>query len=267
MKILLRSSLANVKVQDPISTPLMHQFLGARYGSDANFKHTSIQVAPDKTGKLVPVLNQHLAAGTFGMPGGGGNGTGLALTGTRLPEAFYEATIEYDVRFVGTSPWPFGGKLPGLGGIMPDHGNPPTGGKPSKYGWSSRPMFRRVHGNPDVANLVDYLYHPDQTMNIGDDFKTDKFLHWENWHTIKQSVRMNSIYEEGERVKADGRLRMWLDGEMCIDQNDIIFRHWYAAKVTHMVFDIFCGGNDPAWAPLSDIDVQIKNLTITTPNR
>jgi hypothetical protein len=265
MKTLIRSTLADAAAQDPISPRAMHAFIGAEYGGERNFTNTSVRQVDGPNGRTASVLNQHLKAGTFGMPGPPGNGTGISLTGTPLPRPYYEAAIEFDLRYVGSGRWPLGMKIPGLGGVLAGHGNsPPTGGAPSRYGFSARLMARRNKDDETTGALFGYLYRPLQTEEYGIDLPTGKILHWNTWYHIKQTLRMNAIYTEGKRPKADGVHQIYVDGDLAYESTTEIFRLWYQAKVTHLPWDIFCGGHDASWCPETDLDVQTTNLVLAT---
>ncbi len=44
------------------------------------------------------------------------------------------------------------------------------------------------------------------------------------WHCIEAMFRLNSLDMANERPNADGELRGWVDGELVIEQTDVIFR-------------------------------------------
>ena len=269
---ILSSNLETATVASPISVADMQTFFGdtTGVGNANNYAFTSVKYAAGRDKLSTKVLSQHLEQGTYGMPDAGLGGTGIAITGVNLKNApIYEATIEYDVRFVGSGQWPFGGKLPGLGGVLAGHGtNPPTGGNPSPYGWSGRLMHRRTQANNPSApgKLVGYVYDPTQPAGrYGQDRDTGVQLVWNRWYRVKQSYRMNNIVNEGVEGRPNGIHRIWVDDALVFENTAQIFRIWEQAKITHYVHDLFLGGNDPDWAAPADLDVHIDNLLITTP--
>jgi hypothetical protein len=264
----LSSTLETATVANPIGLTDMRTFIGANYGGATNYQYTSVVSTAGTGGATSKVLNQHIEAGTWGMPGGTGNGTGIALTSTPLKGgAVDEASIEFDIRFVGSGQWDLGGKIPGLGGIRTGQaGGVPTGGDPQPYGWSGRSMFRRNNAAPTVsANWVGYVYDPLQAAGqVGQDRATGKLFTWGTWFHIKQAYRMNSITTEGSIGAANGVHRMWHNGVLCYENLAQVFRIYASARITHLVWDNFCGGNDVTFAAPADFEIQFDNLVITT---
>lgn len=265
----LSSTLDAATVANPISLIDMRTFIGANYGGATNYQYTSVVSTTGPAGATSKVLNQHLEAGTWGMPGGTGNGTGIALTSTPLKGgAVDEASIEFDIRFVGSGQWDLGGKIPGLGGLFPGQGGGvPTGGTPSIYGWSGRSMFRRNNSAPTVSSAwVGYVYDPQQPADqYGQDRATTKLFTWNTWFHIKQAYKMNTVTSEGSATPpANGVHRMWHNGVLCYENLAQVYRRYAAARITHLVWDNFCGGNDVTFAAPADFEIQFDNLLITT---
>lgn len=265
----LSSTLEAATVANPISLTDMRTFIGASYGGATNYQFTSVVSTTGPAGSTSKVLNQHMEAGTWGMPGGTGNGTGIALTSTPLKGgAVDEASIEFDIRFVGSGQWDLGGKIPGLGGLRPGaSGGVPTGGDPSPDGWSGRSMFRRNNAAPTVsANWVGYMYDPQQAAGqYGQDRTTGKLFTWGTWFHIKTAYKMNTVTTEGSSTPpANGVHRMWHNGVLCYENLAQVYRRYTAARITHLVWDNFCGGNDVTFAAPADFEIQFDNLLITT---
>jgi len=267
--VVLSSTLDAATVANPISLTDMRTFIGANYGGATNYQYTSVVSTIGTGGTTSKVLNQYMRAGTWGMPGGTGNGTGIALTSTPLKGgAVDEASIEFDIRFVGSGQWDLGGKIPGLGGLLPGQsGGIPTGGTPSIYGWSGRSMFRRNNAAPTVsANWVGYMYDPTQPANqYGQDRATGQLFTWGTWVHVKQAYKMNTVTTEGStNPPADGVHRMWFNGNLVYENTSQVFRYYKAANITGIVWDNFCGGNDVSFAVPNDFNIQFDNLVITT---
>lgn len=252
-------------VANPISNADMWSWLGRQYGGTSNFANTSVVSTTGPGGSTSKVLDQYLQSGTFGMPGGTGNGTGIALTSCPLGASYEEATIEFDMRFVGSGQWPLGGKIPGLGGVLPGKGSVPTGGDPSIYGWSGRSMFRRYNPNPTVNGFwVGYIYDPTQPAgSVGQDRTTNQLFTWGTWVHVKTYYKMNTVTTEGSSSPpADGIHRMWWNGTLVYENLAQVYRYYAAARITHLVWDNFLGGNDPSWNAPSDVHVQFDNLLV-----
>lgn len=261
---ILSSTLESAALQTPIATADMYRFLGqSSYGGASNFVRTGVVNALGR-GK---VLNQHFTAGQYSPS------DGIALTGSPLPASYDEASIEYDVRFVSAGvPWGWGGKLPGLGGVRPGFGNPPTGGQSSQNGWTGRSMWITPSAgfgseNPkSPVEWIGYIYDPTQGAgSFGQNRRTGKSFIIGQWHRIKQSYKMNTIATEGSTPNADGVHRMWFDGELVFQKTNQVYRYFEAGRITHLVWDMFYGGNTASWAPAADTDIQVDNLLITSP--
>jgi hypothetical protein len=246
----------------------MWTFIGANYGGTSNFVRTSVRSVVGPFGTTSKVLNQHFTAGQFST------GDGIALTGVPLPAAYEEASIEYHVRFTSNgTPWGWGGKLPGLGGIRPGtQTNPPTGGSPTVNGWSGRSMWITPaagfsgEGPLSPNEWIGYIYDPTQGSGFGLNRRTRKTFIRDQWHHIKQYYKMNTVTVEGSTTPtANGIHRMYFDGALCWEKTNQIFRYYTTAKITHMVWDNFYGGGTVDWAPTADTDIQFDNLLITTP--
>ncbi|MFZ1812572.1 MAG: polysaccharide lyase [Candidatus Saccharimonadales bacterium] len=197
------------------------------------------------------------------------------VTNTPLTQPVDEATLTYDIRFAynAAAPngfdWVWGGKLPGLGGIRPGYGNPPTGGSPSPNGWSGRGMWITKGSYPSVAGtneFISYIYDPTQAPgNYGQNRRTGKAFVADQWHTVTQYYKMNTIATEGVSGNTNGVHRVWFDGQLVYENTAQVFRIYEAAKITHLLWHMFYGGGDYNWAPSYDSDIDIDNLRITTP--
>lgn len=247
------------------------------YGSYSNFTNTAaVQVNDGPYGSPSIVVEQNFPSNNnsnYAMPN---TGTGISLTSTPLKGgAVEEASIEFHFRAVSAGvPWGWGGKIPGLGGLKPGaSGGVPTGGQPSPNGFSCRMMFRRIGTAADAnmnANLVSYFYSPNLPAGaIGNDISTGKVLKANTWHKIKQYHKMNTVITEGDtNPPADGIHRIWLDDVLCYESTTTVYRFYTDAKITHLVWDNFYGGNDVTdgkpWGPVADTRHQFDNHVITT---
>lgn len=267
----INSSLQVATLASPISREDMWDFVGAKYGSYSNFVNTSVVQTDGPGGVSSKVLNQHFPTNGGSNYAADPTGTGITLSSTPLAGGpVTEATIEYDFRCKssGPNPWGWGGKLPGLAGVKPGAGGVPGGGSPSPNGWSGRLMFRGTSARTETqARLVGYVYDPTQGTNgtvYGQDRDTGKSLKANTWHHLKQQYVMNSIATEGSVGNPDGIHRIWLDGVLCWESKTQVYRLFADAKITHLMWDNFYGGDTAAWGPLIDVDHQFDNLVVTT---
>lgn len=275
--VLINGNLESAAVQSPMTRETLWAFTGrANYGQASNLVNTRVVQTDGPGGVTSKVWEQNFPAvvsgstSNYAMPP---TGTGIALTSLKLPTATEHARISYDVRFLSDGP-PFGwgGKLWGLGGIGQGRTSVPTGGQPSPYGWSCRPMFRGAKRgsageNNLTANAVFYMYEPQQPSGtVGGDRQTGKQFVRGQWHHIEQEFVMNSVASPGVPV-ANGIHRGWIDGVQCWEKLDQVFRVYTDAMVTHAVLDNFYGGDDEAdnspWGPKADTRIQFDNLVVT----
>jgi hypothetical protein len=178
---------------------------------------------------------------------------------TYLDRSYDRLTLTYRVKFAGGFDFVKGGKLPGLVGGHKT-GSPDSvvsgGYKPSgNDGWSGRVMWRRD------GRVVQYLYHPDQPTNYGEDlpWRIDgaaaKFLPG-TWHELKTEIVMN------EPGLGNGELRGWLDGKLALDRRNLQFRKTANIAIDALYFSTFFGGDDQSWASSKDEIVFFDSFKI-----
>ena len=182
-------------------------------------------------------------------------------------DAGYEAVeIEYRVKFGEGFDFVRGGKLPGLrGGEGNVGGNKPDG----TDGFTAR-MHWRTDGSSgsqlasDKANIVQYLYHPDQPTNFGEDFRWDdgpsgQWQEFESgrWYQLRHQVVMNTPGQH------DGIVKAWLDGVQVLDLDNIRFRDTPDLQIDSMYFSTFFGGGSSIWATTKDEVAFFDDFRIT----
>ncbi|MGF1537093.1 MAG: polysaccharide lyase [Elainellaceae cyanobacterium] len=156
--------------------------------------------------------------------------------------------LSYRVRFSDNFDFVKGGKLPGLfGGEGASGGNIPNG----TNGFSTRLMWRR-EGQGEV-----YAYLP-----TSEDFGTSigrgrwRFQPGE-WTTVEQEVTLN---QPGE---SDGHIRLWVDGELVIDEPRLLFRTVDSLQLDGLFFSTFFGGGDASWATPQDVYVDFADFEMS----
>tara|TARA_R110002049_G_scaffold240172_2_gene413545 strand:- start:3495 stop:4439 length:945 start_codon:yes stop_codon:yes gene_type:complete len=161
-----------------------------------------------------------------------------------------EAVMEYKVKFDKDLIWAYGGKLPGLGGSsLTNNGSIPSGGtKNLEYitnGFSARLMWRQS-GEGKPVRLVVYTYFPDRDIEkSGVEIEFIRDIQLDTWYTIKQYIKLNT---PGER---DGLLKMYVNGELKLDRNDILYRNTGKSnvKINAAILNTYRGGaaDDTRW--------------------
>ncbi len=281
--ILLNTDWEFATVASPISNANMWQGIGGNVGNNTStFEDASIVNVGGAHGK---VINHFNAAGAFIDSA---NDYGMSMW-IPLAQSVDEATISYDIRWltpdpvtssstVASNPWGKGGKLPGLCGIAPGQGNPPSGGTSKQYGWSCRGMWitpaagYSAEGPRLPVEWIGYMYDPLQpTSAFGQNRRTG--VGWEGtsgvpvgtWANLKQYYKMNTVTTDGVTWSANGIHRMYLDGVLVYEKTNQVFRKYTAGRITHLAYDVYYGGGAVDWAPTGDVNTQIDNLLITTP--
>lgn len=205
----------------------------------------TIVETPDGGGRALEVL---YPADTFGP---GDQGVQWLIS---FDDSYEELYLRYRVRFQSEFEFVKGGKLPGLvGGEGNTGGEVPDG----TDGWSARLMWRRM------GEVVDYVYHPDQSGTYGEDFawKLDgREVQFEpgTWHTLQLRVVMNTP------GASDGRLQGWFDGRLALDVSGMQFRDVPDFAVDGFYFSTFFGGGDQSWAPSSDMHIYFDEIVVAT---
>jgi hypothetical protein len=163
-------------------------------------------------------------------------------------EGLERACLTYRMRFQDDFYFKKGGKLPGLYG-----GNGPTGGDKvtGENGFSARLMWRSLGAGEAYAYVVNKPM--DYGLSIGRgawQFQPGK------WHTIQQEVVLN------DPRKANGKIRVWVDGRHVIDKGQLVFRTTDRIKIDGLMFQTFFGGGEPSWASPKDQRAQFADFKI-----
>jgi hypothetical protein len=169
-------------------------------------------------------------------------------------EGHEDVTVEYRVKFGDGFDFVRGGKLPGLaGGAANTGGNIPNG----TDGFSARMHWRTAGSEgsrltPNVANIAQYIYHPD--ANQGDDFNWDDGPtgKWERfaagkWYHLKHRIKMNTPGKNGQPGLNDGIIQAWLDEKMALNRTGVRFRDIGSLKIDALYFSTFFGGSGSRW--------------------
>ena len=180
-----------------------------------------------------------------------------------------DVTIEYQIKFGEGFDFVRGGKLPGLaGGKANTGGNIPNG----TDGFSARMHWRTdgsrgSHLTSDMANITQYVYHPD--ADRGDDFNWDDGPsgRWEKfeagkWYHLKHRIKMNTPGQNGQPGLNDGIAQAWLDGEMVLNRTDVRYRDIDSLKIDVFYFSTFFGGGGSQWNTTADETVFFDDFKI-----
>jgi hypothetical protein len=181
--------------------------------------------------------------------------TGKSQWKMNLGSSYDELYLSYRLRFDDNFDFVRGGKLPGFcGGECNSGGDPPDG----TDGWSARMMWRTDGSggsplNPNQANIVQYVYHPDQAGTNADDIKWDDgtladWKHFDSdvWYHLQHRIVMNTPGQ------SNGIIQAWLDGEMVLNQQNMRFRDNSTFGIDWLYFSTFFGGSSEVWEASKD---------------
>lgn len=159
--------------------------------------------------------------------------------------------VYYGFRFKFDSNFDFksGGKLNGvIGGNDPSPGVPTDGAS-----GSSVSLMWRKHPNGTDAYMHTYTYceNKDDQWGQRDTFKDANNnmiqIVRDQWYSVVVKIKMNT------QNVPDGRITVYLDGQVVIDRNDYLFRSGsgtWGWDINQLIY--FFGGNGPGWAPGTD---------------
>ncbi|ORY01864.1 hypothetical protein K493DRAFT_277672 [Basidiobolus meristosporus CBS 931.73] len=174
-----------------------------------------------------------------------------------------EATLEFQVYFPRGFNFVKGGKLPGFYG---GSGDCTRDSRDSERCFSTRFMWRSGGEGelysyaPDKQGPGYCDIPPDSVCNpaYGDSLARGAFKFPPGkWSTIRQSMRLNSV------GKQDGVLKVWMDNQLVINYNQMVFRTKADAKISGLLFHTFFGGADPSYRTPVDTYTYFKNIKLT----
>jgi len=102
------------------------------------------------------------------------------------------------------------------------------------------------------GRIVQYVYHPDQPGENGEDFpweiagKAAKLIPGK-WQNLKTQIIMNT---PGQK---NGIIRSWLDGVLALEIKTLRFRDIPSIGIDAFYFSTFFGGRGLDWAPPKDV--------------
>jgi hypothetical protein len=168
-------------------------------------------------------------------------------------QSYDEMYSSFRIKFADDFDFVRGGKVPGMaGGAANAGGNVPDG----TDGFGGIMMWR-----PD-GMIVQYVYHPDQPGQWGEDFDWNiggqRYFEPGTWHHIENRIVINTPGEH------DGIIQGWLDGELALDVRDFRFRDVTDFAVDLFFFQTHFGGGDPSWEPQKDEFIYFDNFFVST---
>ncbi|WAX55913.1 hypothetical protein M6B22_15395 [Jatrophihabitans cynanchi] len=258
-EVLFAQDYDGLPISDPVSVATERLALGDPTLSlgGSNVARTAI-VAASGRGNVMRVT----------MPAKAISEASGVIIDAKLAKSVDAASIQYDIRFDSGFDWSRGGKLPGLGGAMPNVSPSVAGGcnAGSSSAWSGRGMWITPSSYPSVTaanEWIGYMYDYKKAAACGDNLRTGKALTAGTWHTVKQYYKLNSISASGT-PNADGVSKMWLDGVLVRNASDVLYRSSAGLHINYLYWEVFRGGGDSTWASPTEGTVDFDNLVINS---
>jgi hypothetical protein len=241
----------DTKQTEPVTMPALFAN-GWELRSGGSFGGANLESLSDPSGRFPEILRVHYPAGsasptvteTDNAPVGGAQ-MYLYKQGIEPADSL---VLRYFVRFPAGFDFVKGGKLPGLFGGTVNNGKKipdGTNGLSTRYMW-------RSGGRGEV-----YAYLP-TSNTTGTSFGRGNWTFTPGpWHEIEQAVDLNVPGQ------ADGRIRVWFDGNLVLDQTGLLFRTTDALKLEGLFFSTFFGGSDSSWATPVSTYTDFADFTLS----
>ncbi len=208
------------------------------------------QVIADETGQFSKVLRIRYPRGSASPTVSRENDApvgGTQFYGNLGLGAHEALKLSYFVRFSEEFDFVKGGKLPGLfGGTGNTGGRIPNG----RDGFSTRFMWRQ-RGQGEV-----YAYLPTSRAHGTSIGRGQWRFQPGQWHHLEQEVTLN---QPGQR---DGKVRVWVDGRLRLEKDQLEFRSTRALKIDGILFSTFFGGDDTSWATKKEVVADFANFAV-----
>lgn len=176
-----------------------------------------------------------------GLPYGG---TGFQ---SLLPAAYEVARLSYKVRFPADFAQARGGKLPGLcGGACNGGGTIPNGvdGFSARYMWVEDFSGSIYAYTPNSVTYGTYIGRKQIPLTRGE------------WVQLTQEIKLNRV------GSSDGHVKVWVNGQLVVYQQDVLFRTTERLKTDRIYFDVFYGGSDDSWAAPKDTTIEFAEFAV-----
>lgn len=163
-----------------------------------------------------------------------------------------ELYVSFWLKFEDNFNFVIGGKVPGLRGGRPLGKVKPNG----RDRFSGRMMWR------DQGKVVQYVYHPDQPAQAGDEMdwnlKGQRFFQPGKWHRVETRIKLNV---PGKR---NGIIQSWFDGKLALDRRNIRFRDINSLKIDIFDFSTFFGGGSDKWKTKKQEYAYYDDIIVST---
>ena len=115
-------------------------------------------------------------------------------------------------------------------------------------GWSARVGF------DGHSNGIVYAYLPG-SVKWGTTLGTFR-LALGSWVSVVEEVKLNTV------GNADGYVKVWVDGELKVDRQGLVFRMTDSLKIDGIYFDTFYGGQTAVFAAPQDTTIDFAEIAV-----
>ncbi|WP_152415263.1 polysaccharide lyase [Caenispirillum salinarum] len=207
---------------------------------------------PRDSGIGEPALRVTYPKGTSSPSDNGKGGAGF-YSAMEIPPGTDRACLRYKVRFPEGFEFVKGGKLPGLyGGKAPSGGDDVSG----ENGFSMRLMWREDGQGEVYEYVANKGEDTDYGLSVGRGLWT---FPTGRWVTVEQEVILN------DPDRADGIVRIWIDGKPILEQDDIAYRTEEGDAISGLMFSTFFGGSGKEWRTPREQHVDFGDFRLYAP--
>ena len=118
-----------------------------------------------------------------------------------------------------------------------------------RHGWRSRQA-----GGAGPFDLIMYGYDQDRPHSWGVDYIVQRNMQRNRWYTVSSELTMNSNNQR------NGRIRVWVDGVLRLDQGGIRWQSGGDYRVSEFILSSAHGGNAPHARPANDSYLRWRNV-------
>lgn len=208
--------------------------------NDTGMKYASIVQGAGRAGKVLQIT---LPSGHTGCAERGGDSCvqWKPHIGTRAEQLTYS----YWLRLAPNFDFGAGGRLPGIGSVVPH----PEGTKPNgNNSWSVGAAWK---GDGSVGQ---YVYHMDQSGSKGDFWAWNTApLNKGQWYQVKTTIKVNAPNQ------SNGSVTTTLNGKTVLNKTGLRFRQTDKLTIERLLFNVFYTGRAPSKAN----QVYIDNFQLT----